>query len=65
MSLDHIIPPKQGGSRGIENVHWVLYRVNRMKSDMLEGEFFRMCQRVLEMRGYQIIAPANRRDSCL
>jgi hypothetical protein len=42
-SLDHIVPFSKGGSFSADNVQWVSYRVNRMKTDMTHAEFIRMC----------------------
>lgn len=38
-SIDHIIPKSRGGSKEIENLQWVYYKVNFMKGDMLNEEF--------------------------
>ena len=46
-SLDHIVPLSRGGTNSLDNVQWVLYRVNKMKGDMLESEFLDMCRKVL------------------
>ena len=42
--LDHIIPSSRGGGDNIENLQWVLTRVNRMKHQMIESEFFELIE---------------------
>lgn len=44
IELDHIYPVSKGGSKSLDNVHWVLKSVNRMKHDMTIGDFKIMCQ---------------------
>lgn len=46
-SLDHRVPVTRGGSNDVSNVHWTSYRINRMKTDMTEDEFFAACKAVL------------------
>lgn len=45
--LDHIIPVSKGGEKSIENVQWVLRKINMMKTDMDHDEFINMCKLVL------------------
>lgn len=54
-SLDHKIPSTRGGTNDLENLQWVTYQVNRMKTDMLEEEFFRLCRMVLEGKGFSVV----------
>ena len=50
MSLDHKLPVSRylESKSDIDNVHWVTYAVNRMKSDLTHEEFLRLCHQVCE-----------------
>jgi 5-methylcytosine-specific restriction endonuclease McrA len=45
--LDHIVPLKQGGSDLVENLRWVHRDVNYAKRDLLDEDFFRLCQDII------------------
>lgn len=49
-SLDHKIPVTKGGSNDLTNLQWTTDVVNRMKSDLTENEFFKMCELILQTR---------------
>ncbi len=38
-SLDHKVPVSRGGSLHIDNVQWVTFRINDMKTDFIHDEF--------------------------
>ena len=43
-SLDHKVPRSRGGPNSIENVHWVAWKINRMKTDLSHDEFVGICK---------------------
>jgi hypothetical protein len=45
-SLDHIIPSKRGGTNEENNLRWVSYLINTMKSNMTHLEFLETCQTI-------------------
>lgn len=45
--IDHIIPKTRGGSCHIDNLRWVHRDVNRAKRNLLDSEFFALCQEVI------------------
>ena len=47
-SIDHKFPKSRGGDLGIENLQWVHIRVNFMKQDLLEEEFYEMISLIYE-----------------
>ena len=49
-SIDHIVPRSRGGTNEIGNLQWVDLIVNRMKSDLMENEFFDLLQCILGNR---------------
>lgn len=49
-SLDHIVPSTRGGTSDPDNIQWVAYRINRMKTDMTEEEFLSACRSILSFR---------------
>jgi 5-methylcytosine-specific restriction endonuclease McrA len=46
--LDHKVPRNQGGGFEIENLQWVHRDANRMKTDLLEPQFFQMVKEIYE-----------------
>lgn len=53
-SLDHVVPSSKGGTNERGNLRWVLWVVNRAKSDMTHQQFVTMCREVVlaeEARG--------------
>lgn len=44
--IDHIVPISRGGKKVIDNVHWIDTRINQMKSNLLEKDFYLLCERV-------------------
>jgi 5-methylcytosine-specific restriction endonuclease McrA len=46
-SLDHIVPTSKGGTNERSNLRWVLWEVNRAKSDMTHEQFVAMCREVV------------------
>ena len=42
-SLDHKTPRSRGGSDDRENLQWVTWKINRMKTDMTHDEFVSLC----------------------
>ena len=46
VSVDHIIPISKGGKNSIDNVRLVDGRINKMRNDMNDEEFFKLCQLV-------------------
>jgi hypothetical protein len=50
-SLDHKIPRSRGGTNTIENVQWVTWKVNRVKTDMTHDEFIDLCKIIIS---YQV-----------
>lgn len=49
-SLDHKIPRTGGGEASVDNLQWISYKVNRMKTDMTEDEFLETCRSILSYR---------------
>jgi CRISPR/Cas system Type II protein with McrA/HNH and RuvC-like nuclease domain len=47
-SLDHITPLSRGGINGKNNLQWVSYRVNTVKSNMTHDEFVSFCSMIAE-----------------
>jgi len=47
VSLDHIIPLCDGGEHSISNVSLCTKEVNRVKGQMSEAEFVKLCRRVV------------------
>lgn len=45
-SVDHKVPRSRGGTNTLENVQWVIWRVNRSKTDMTHDEFLSMCKSI-------------------
>ena len=42
-SMDHKNPRSKGGRDSIENLHWVDWKINRMKTDIPHEEFISIC----------------------
>lgn len=45
-SLDHKIPPKKGGTKTLDNVHWVDLDINYVKRNLSHKEFIDLCKLV-------------------
>lgn len=54
--LDHITPLARGGPSTLSNLQWVTKEVNLAKRDLLEPEFFALCQDVVEWIMRRIVA---------
>ena len=46
-SLDHVVPTSKGGTNEKSNLRWVLWEINRAKSDMTHEQFVAMCREVV------------------
>jgi CRISPR/Cas system Type II protein with McrA/HNH and RuvC-like nuclease domain len=44
--IDHIRPRSRGGSDDVANLRLVIRAANRAKGDMLDEEFFTLCEKV-------------------
>lgn len=47
-SIDHKIPRSRGGTNTIENLQWVTWTVNRVKTDLTHDEFVTMCAAICD-----------------
>lgn len=47
-SIDHKVPTKRGGTDSKDNLHWVSWRINRMKSNLTHEEFIDVCKLILD-----------------
>jgi hypothetical protein len=47
-SLDHIIPMSKGGSVEIDNLQWIVWWANNMKSDHITDQFVEYCRIIVE-----------------
>lgn len=47
IELDHIIPESRGGKKELNNVRWVTKMANRVKQNLIDGELFEICQKIL------------------
>ncbi len=49
-SLDHKTPRSLGGENCIENLQWVTWQINRMKSNMTDDQFRSLCASLAEQK---------------
>ena len=50
-SLDHILPKSCGGADDVVNYRWVHTRVNQLRGNLTDGEFYDLCARVVGVLG--------------
>jgi 5-methylcytosine-specific restriction endonuclease McrA len=48
--LDHIIPKSKGGPHDISNLRWLVKEVNRIKRNMLDDAFMKLCFDVISFK---------------
>lgn len=54
-SFDHIIPVSRGGKSTLENLQICCSTANQCKDNLLNEEFFDLCESILKNNGYEVI----------